>query len=189
VVVSLANALQQTVHTNRSIILGTDLHFESVIGGSGNDTLFGNAAGNSLTGNSGHDILVGADGDDQLLGGAGRDILIGGLGIDALDGGDDDDILIAGSTASDLLAANLNDVRSEWISETPYETKISNIRSGVGATVTSLQATVNVLDDSGAVDTLTGGAGTDWFFQALDDVIADLFEGEIIDPLSSEEVV
>jgi hypothetical protein len=28
-----------------------------------------------------------------------------------------------------------------------------------------------------------GGTGTDWFFRAVDDVIADLFAGELIEVL------
>jgi len=42
-----------------------------------------------------------------------------------------------------------------------------------------------VLNDStsGSVDTMTGGLGDDWFFKALDDVITDLFAGEIFDLL------
>ena len=40
----------------------------------------------------------------------------------------------------------------------------------------------NVIGGSG-IDTLTGAANTDWFFRALDDVISDLFGGEIEDLL------
>ena len=36
---------------------------------------------------------------------------------------------------------------------------------------------------AGEVDVLTGGTGSDWYFRAVDDAIADLFVGEIIDVL------
>jgi hypothetical protein len=60
---------------------------------------------------------------------------------------------------------------------------VSNVRSGVGSPSVSLSATNNVLDDSGDDDSLTGGSGTDWYFQAIDDVITDLLAGELTDSL------
>ncbi len=47
---------------------------ENAIGGSGNDTLRGNAAGNVLSGRAGNDTLHGADGNDVLDGGAGVNV-------------------------------------------------------------------------------------------------------------------
>ena len=40
-----------------------------------------------------------------------------------------------------------------------------------------------MLNDAGEDDSLTGGAGMDWYFKAVDDVITDLFAGEITDTL------
>jgi Ca2+-binding RTX toxin-like protein len=48
---------------------------ENVIGGTGNDTLIGDANAN---------LLDGGEGDDTIRGGAGEDILMGGAGIDTL---------------------------------------------------------------------------------------------------------
>jgi len=36
---------------------------------------------------------------------------------------------------------------------------------------------------SGSEDVMTGGTGEDWFFKALDDVIADLLAGETLNLL------
>jgi hypothetical protein len=47
----------------------------------------------------------------------------------------------------------------------------------------SLKAKVNVLNDAGEDDILTGGANSDWYFRAVDDAITDLFAGELIDVL------
>ncbi|QEP30334.1 M10 family metallopeptidase [Pukyongiella litopenaei] len=55
---------------------------ENAIGGSGWDTLKGNAAANRLNGNAGNDNLYGRAGNDVLIGGAGGDHLNGGSGID-----------------------------------------------------------------------------------------------------------
>ncbi len=46
---------------------------ENLMGGSGNDNLFGNAAANTITGGLGDDTIFGAGGDDTLDGGAGND--------------------------------------------------------------------------------------------------------------------
>ena len=151
----------------------TSTAIENAIGGSGNDTLSGNNQFNVLTGN---------DGKDQLSGGVGRDILIGGLGVDTLNGGSADDIFIAGQIQPDLSMAALINIRTAWSSTASFATRISNIRSGVGVSLASLKATINVLDDA-ATDTLTGATELDWYFKALDEAITDLFVDEAFDSL------
>jgi Ca2+-binding RTX toxin-like protein len=83
-------------------------------GGTGYDTLLGNALANRLTGGNGNNILVGLEAGDILEAGSGRDILIGSLGADILSGGAGEDILIAGRTTSDTSLANLFVLRSHW---------------------------------------------------------------------------
>ena len=91
--------------------------------------------------------------------------------------------MIVGRTTSDTNVANLNTLRTEWTSANSYATRIANLRAGVGAPAVSLKATINVLNDAGDDDVLTGGADSDWYFRAVDDVIIDLAGGEIIDGL------
>jgi Ca2+-binding RTX toxin-like protein len=157
--------------------------FEYAVGGTGSDTLLGNATANRLTGGEGDNILVGMEAGDILEAGRGRDILIGGLGLDVLIGGDGDDLLIAGLTTSDTSLSNLSTLRTQWISANTYADRITNLRAGVGSPLVSLKTTINVLNDAGEDDVLVGGTGTDWFFRAVDDVIADLFAGELIEVL------
>lgn len=57
-------------------------NFENVVGGSGNDSITGNALANDLQGGAGTDTLIGGAGDDTLTGGAGADSLDGGDGAD-----------------------------------------------------------------------------------------------------------
>lgn len=65
---NIANAL--TYHgSNRSLI-------ENAIGGTGNDTIIGNAVANNLKGGAGADRLYGMEGNDYLSGGAGWDIFV-----------------------------------------------------------------------------------------------------------------
>ena len=66
---------------------------ENAIGGSGNDTLYGNAAANVLTGNAGNDTLDGGAGADTMIGGLGDDKYYvadpGDLVVEAANQGDD----------------------------------------------------------------------------------------------------
>ena len=59
---------------------------ENATSGSGNDTLTGNAAGNSLSAGSGADVLLGGAGNDTVNGGGGGDQIRGGTGDDLLIG-------------------------------------------------------------------------------------------------------
>jgi len=183
VVLNLGSTSIQTVHTNRTLRLNSLSTFENAVGGTGSDTLLGNALANRLSGGDGNNILVGMEAGDVLESGSGRDILIGGVGPDFLNGGTGDDILIAGRTTNDTSLSNLNTLRTQWISGNAYATRIANLRAGVGSPVVSLKAKTNVLNDTAAVDRLTGGGGTDWYLRALDDLITDLLAGESIDLL------
>ena len=174
VTVNLAAGSQQIVHTDRSLILGSSLAIENVIGGSGNDSLSGNTRGN---------VLVGNGGNDTLIGNRGRDLLIGGTGLDTISGGDDEDILIAGRTTSDSNPANLAILLTGWQATTSYSARVGKLRAGVGSPRVSLIKKKTVVNDSGHDDQLSGGEGTDWFFRAADDVITDLVAGELIDLL------
>ncbi|MHA7774486.1 LysM peptidoglycan-binding domain-containing protein [Roseibium sp. M-1] len=85
---NIANAYQFN-NDARSLI-------EAAWGGSGNDTILGNAAANELLGYSGNDILRGNDGNDTLDGGSGDDQLSGNAGDDQLRGGAGADVLNGG---------------------------------------------------------------------------------------------
>jgi Ca2+-binding RTX toxin-like protein len=183
VVLNLGSTSIQTVNLNRTLKLSSLSAFENAVGGTGSDTLLGNTVANRLTGGEGDDILVGLQAGDILEAGSGRDILIGGQGLDILKGDAGEDILIAGRTTSDTSLSNLNTLRTQWISASAYAARITNLRAGVGSPAVSLKAKINVLNDAGEDDVLVGGTDTDWFFRAVDDVIADLFAGELIDVL------
>jgi serralysin len=106
-----------------------EITIERALGGSGDDELYGNSAGNVLAGNAGDDRISGGGGADRLQGNAGDDTLAGGSGNDALwagsgdagndrmeggdgadtvGGGKGDDFLIGG-LGSDVLYGGLGD--------------------------------------------------------------------------------
>jgi uncharacterized delta-60 repeat protein len=63
---------------------GDNVLTEAVLGGSGADQIFGDAAGNFINGNGGNDTLVGGFGNDTLVGGTGADVIFGQDGNDFL---------------------------------------------------------------------------------------------------------
>ena len=70
-----------------------------ILGNAGKDDLFGNGGNDFLSGGNGKDFIEGNQGDDVLLGGKRKDTLEGNNGDDQLDGGKGFDILLGGSGA------------------------------------------------------------------------------------------
>ena len=77
----------------------------TLIGGTGNDQLFGGNGDDTLQGAAGNDLLSGGNGDDTLIGGSGVDVMLGGRGNDVLvwNPGDGSDRLDGGSGFDTML--------------------------------------------------------------------------------------
>jgi Ca2+-binding RTX toxin-like protein len=75
---------------------------DSVVGGSGDDLIFGEAGVDSLAGGAGNDVVHGGNDADYLYGGLGNDVLIGGNGSDWLFGEGGDDLLIGSNGPSSV---------------------------------------------------------------------------------------
>ncbi|MFK7817526.1 MAG: calcium-binding protein, partial [Planctomycetaceae bacterium] len=58
-----------------------------ILGGGGNDLIFGGSAGDTIRGGGGKDTISGGAGADSIGGGNKRDAISGGLGLDSLQGG------------------------------------------------------------------------------------------------------
>jgi Ca2+-binding RTX toxin-like protein len=110
------------------------IDIEVVLGGSGNDDLFGSGIDERLFGASGDDFLDGRGGDDLLLGGDNGDTIFGGDGNDTVSGGAGDDVLFGGTAGVDTGIDTLD---------------YSDAAAGVAIDLTTTAAQV------------TGGAGTD----------------------------
>jgi Ca2+-binding RTX toxin-like protein len=128
-----------------------------------------------MTGDSSGGILVGGIGADTIKGGPDRSILIGGQGADTVAGGSADDIVIGGYTLYDGFFTALEAILAEWQSSDSYATRVSKIKTGVAGGYKLVSGTTVL--DNGAVDTLIGGLGVDWFFQGTGDKIKDLNNG------------
>jgi Ca2+-binding RTX toxin-like protein len=105
--------------------------------------LYGGPGDDRLKGGGGKNILVGCDGNDLLIAGKQGDLLIGGNGSDRLIGGAGNDILVAANIVNPVTLAE--------------DTTFSHL-------IAALNGGPIVADDDGAVDVLTGAAGTDEFF-------------------------
>jgi Ca2+-binding RTX toxin-like protein len=175
---------------------------EDVTGGSGDDTLRGDNHGNvliggpgndTLTGLPGNDILLGGDGNDTLDGGDGKNLLIGGIGADTLAAGYGDDILISGTTHLDATRWALLAVLAEWTrtdlvgtAEQIYAQRIDHLRNGTGLNGPKARLDATTVSADADADTLTGGAGLDWFWTSSGsgglpgDVITDRSRTELV---------
>ncbi len=76
-------------------LIGSDV--ESLIGGRGNDKLYGDNRDNYLGGGPGSDKLYGRGGNDRIDGGSGKDRLDGGSGNDILLAGTGADVFLGGT--------------------------------------------------------------------------------------------
>ncbi len=169
---------------------------DELYGGDGNDYLFGRdgldrlygeAGNDQLFGEAGHDILLGGTGNDSLFGGSDRDILIAGTGNDYLFGEGGEDILIDGTTSHDNNPTALAAILAEWTSGNSHETRVSNIRQGLGQSdgftlnAGTLPAASTVQDD-GLRDEVYGGGDRDWLFNfgTANNKLRDHYKDEIV---------
>ncbi len=84
---------------------GASLITGQILGGLGNDTLLGGDGDETIYGEDNLDTLIGGGGDDQLFGGFNSDYLVGGEGNDGLEGGADFDDM-SGGAGDDTLQGN-----------------------------------------------------------------------------------
>jgi Ca2+-binding RTX toxin-like protein len=134
---------------------------ENATGGTGNDTINGDANDNLLDGFNGNDTLIGGDGGDTLRGGEGDDVLVGGLGADIMQGGNGTDrasysnVLVSMTIFTDGTACIGGDAAGDQL------TTIENITGGQAGDVIYGNSSNNVLNGYFGNDTLNGGLGTD----------------------------
>ncbi|MNI72528.1 Poly(beta-D-mannuronate) C5 epimerase 7 [compost metagenome] len=69
-------------HYTEFDVAGSNDGADTLMGGAGNDILFGQGGNDTLDGGKGNDMLLGGTGNDTLIGGQGNDMLIGGSGAD-----------------------------------------------------------------------------------------------------------
>jgi Ca2+-binding RTX toxin-like protein len=138
---------------------------ENVLGGTGDDTITGNAVANNLDGRGGDDIIDGAGGSDVLNGRVGDDVLTGGFGHDDLFGGGGNDDL-HGDGGNDRVYGNAgNDTVNGDLGEDSVFGGGGNdtVYGGNGDDILNGHAGDDLIVGGPGNDLLTGGLGADRF--------------------------
>jgi len=122
--------------------------------------------------------------DEQTVGGSSHDLLIGDGVTDRMRGNGGNDILLGGTTAYDLNDAALCAIMAEGSSGHSFATRIANLtdQTSSASFLSRLNGAYSLLDQGSgqtvfndtASDTLTGSAGSDWFFAGTADKVTDL---------------
>ena len=150
---------------------------DELAGGSGNDIVKGGAGDDELTGESGHDVLFGGDGKDWLWGRQGNDLLFGGLDEDCMFGGSGSDLLSGDAPTVGgvpLTATQLRAALVEWNNNSPE----TDPDGAWNAVMTSVSVTTA---DDGAMDSLTGGLGSDRFLlTGTDQAFSNTSEDDVV---------
>jgi serralysin len=129
---------------------------DNIFGGGGNDTIDGGAGVSYLRGEDGNDSLIGGVGFDDINGNQGSDTASGGLGDDWVVGGKDNDRL-SGDDGADLVYGNLGDDTCDGGLGDDV------IRGGQGNDTLSGGDGNDFVSGDRGDDTMTGGAGADNF--------------------------
>ncbi|HEY0027074.1 MAG TPA: M10 family metallopeptidase C-terminal domain-containing protein [Allosphingosinicella sp.] len=179
---------------------------DTLNGGAGDDQLFGRGGTDTLNGGDGVDMLDGGEGNDMLNGGEGIDTLLGGNGNDTLAGDAGDDVMTGGAGDDTYIVADVGDslteldgegtdtVKTALGSKTDYtmlyvlpnfiENLTGTAAGDQGVRANSLDNVIAmgagndlvVLDDGGN-DTVSGGAGSDFFYYGAALTNADSTDG------------
>jgi serralysin len=144
---------------------------ENAKGGSGNDSMLGNAADNVLEGNAGNDLIAAGLGNDTLDGGTGNDEMLGGAGNDLFIVGEAGDIVTelanegtdtVQSAIDYVLGDNVENLILTGLAQVGTGNDLDNKLTGNELANQLFGGAGNDLLDGGAgADSLDGGAGND----------------------------
>ena len=125
-----------------------------ITGGAGDDRLWGQAGDDSLDGGEGSDLIFGQGGNDTIAGGDARDIVLGGDGDDYVDGGAGDDGLWSEGGNDTLAGGDGEDFLAGGEGD-------DSLRGGAGRDYLDGEGGNDILDGGTGYDVLAGGGGAD----------------------------
>lgn len=159
-----------------------DAQGNTLRGGLGADWIYGRDGGDNLQGEDGDDTLFGNAANDQLFGGEGNDTLNGGAGGDVLNGGNGFDFAVYTDSPS-FVQIWMENWQTTNIAGDGYGDTFISIEGLVGSAFNDLLAgfTANdILYGGGGADQVYGGAGNDTL---LGEAGNDLLDGGANDDL------
>lgn len=141
------------VTAQANVAIAYNANIENAIGGTGDDTLLGNALNNVLNGGAGNDTLTGDVGNDTLQGGVGSDWLNGGLGNDVYSvDTSGDTVFEAANSGFDLVQSSVT-----WT----LGDNVENLRLSNGAINGFGNSLANTINGGNSKNLLAGGEGND----------------------------
>ena len=146
-----------------NVAIAANVTIEDAIGGSGDDVIHGNDAGNTIQGGAGADTIDEGAGRNQILGLDGNDSITGGAGFDDVNGNRGNDTIDGGTGGDDsLLGGQGNDLITVHAGNTQLNGNMGNdtVNGGPGA---------DTIHGGQANDVLDGGAGDDQLYGDLGD--------------------
>lgn len=142
--------------TDKQAFIGYDTQIENVIGGSGDDKLFGNKANNAIYGGAGVDTIDGREGNDYID---------GGLGADSMTGGKGDDIFVVDNVGDTVIEKSGADEGTDSVYSTINIDKLFDNVENLVLLGSALNGTGNELGNiiigNNQNNTLNGGDGND----------------------------
>jgi Ca2+-binding RTX toxin-like protein/subtilisin-like proprotein convertase family protein len=138
---------------------------EGLVGGLGNDTIFGDTTNNFLFGGGGNDQIYGGTGNDYLSGDNGGDNLWGGIGADQHFGGNDSGIDYArydDANYGNLIIRLDNAALNTGAAAGDTYTGIEGLVGGLGNDTIYGNTANNFLFGGGGADFVYGGDGNDY---------------------------
>ena len=133
---------------------------DTMLGGAGNDSLTDTAGSNYIRGEDGNDVVKGGSGFDDINGNAGNDTANGNVGNDWVVGGKDDDLL-NGDDGDDIVYGNMG---NDWCDG---GAGADVVRGGQGDDHMFGQAGNDWMSGDLGSDTMTGGTGADTFHSSV----------------------
>lgn len=165
VLVAAGSVIEEAVGGSGADTIRGNAEKNQVWAGDGGDTVFGGGLKDVIYGEGGNDTLWGEHGLDVLDGGAGEDVLKGGVGNDVLRGGEGRDVIQGGSGADlglggagdDLVFGDFGDDTLNGYGGA------DTLRGGMGSDTLSGGDGADRLVGGQGADRLSGGADADVF--------------------------
>ncbi|WP_159014039.1 calcium-binding protein [Acidisoma sp. S159] len=139
----------------------------------GNDTLTGGTGADTIYGNAGNDIIAGGGGADSINGGLGNDIISGNFDTPVA-GALSSTAIIAGATGNDSITSSGSQGVTIFGGSgiTDSSDGADTITGGVGADTIYGNGGDDIIAGGGGADSINGGAGNDTISGNFDDSVA-----------------